>query len=107
MFAAIDLDKHVILGQYIGDEMATSEVHRVFNGTREEDDVLTYGHGGEMRFQHPRRRNVVKVELFIDATVTKSPLHLINDGRSAITKRPRKADQKRINTEFVEMRVNG
>lgn len=102
-FAKVRIDKGVILGQYVGNEMLKSEFQDIYNGTKQELHHMKYCHGDKLEV------NGEESEMYIDgiAACTTSPLLFINDGRADIMNVVRAEDQQRMNTEYVSCLVNG
>eukprot|EP01083_Nonionella_stella_P078765 215741_1 len=120
-YAKVNIDKGVILGQYIGNEMLKEEFDQVYNGTREEMHHMTYMFGDTVIIPDAERMNAskkrklnngkhcIEFEVYIDgiAADTSVPLLYINDGRVNMDVEPTVQDKRRINVEFVSILCNG
>lgn len=102
--AKVDIQKGVILGQYVGNEMLHKEYQRIYNGTREEREHSTYLHGAKLKLPDGE---VIDVHIDGIAAGKSSPLLYINDGRVNIGEQETEADCERTNTEFVSVLCNG
>ena len=102
-FAKVDIKKSTIIGQYVGNEMSQEEYHKIYNGTKEEMDHLTYMMGDKVKV------NGKEIEIYIDgyAASKSSPLLFINDGRANMRVEETQSDSIRMNTEYVSVLCNG
>ena len=122
-FAVCDINKGVILGQYIGDEMLKEEYEKMYNFTMEEAVHSRYLHGetlfvpNDLAMGPPKRKKRKKnmeskgevIEIYIDAfKEEQNALNVINDCRANISlEELREDDRDRANCEFVSVLVNG
>ena len=103
-YAKLDIPNGTILGQYVGNEMTESEYHKIYNGTREEMQHLSYMHGDTFVLPDGQR-----IDIHIDGIGAgdNSPFLYINDGRANIREKETAEDAKRMNVEFVGVLCNG
>lgn len=102
-FAKVDIPRGVILGQYVGNEMLKEEFQKIYDGTKEELEHLTFMHGQRLTV------NEAEMDIYIDgyAACRTSPLLFVNDGRVDIMQEATAEDRARMNTEYVGCLVNG
>eukprot|EP01084_Bolivina_argentea_P121991 216201_1 len=112
-YAKVDIDKGVILGQYIGNEYLEKDYHDIYNRTKEQMNHLTYMMSEELKY------NNEILDIYIDAfavyetnmndnKIDNSYLLRINDGRVNIKRGEQTEDDtERMNCCFLSVLCNG